>query len=99
MKNQEPVPDPRSERLSLEIYRELGKNGWRLPETKAEVQAAEVWVEKSLDRLPARLNDLPDKGHGQSHGRMLDRYLGADRSADDSKAMDTERSSRDLERD
>lgn len=101
MTHQGQAPDEQGENLSPEIYRELGKNGWRVPETEPEVKAAEEWVGKAPDRLPARLESLPDKDSDQERGGLLDRYLRndrGDRSGDDPKAKDDERSNRDFDR-
>lgn len=100
-KHENAAGDP-SERLSPELYRELGKNGWRLPQTEHEVRAAEEWVSKTPDRLPEGLHDLPGKDHSPEPGPLLDRYLNTDRvdrSADDAKAKDDDRLNRDLDRD
>lgn len=91
----------RNERFSPELYRELGKNGWRLPQTEREVRAAEDWISKNPERNAGRLPDMPDEKSSPKQDRILDRYLRTDqpdRSADESKSMNDERSNREHDR-
>jgi len=91
----------KEDRMSPELYRELAKDGWRLPQSEPEVKAAETWVAKSSDRLPERLDTTPGEVRPQEPGRLLDHYVRADRldrSGGESKSMDDNRSNRDIER-
>jgi hypothetical protein len=99
-KHDQPAGD-RNERLSQEIYRELGRIGWRMPKSEPEVRAAEEWVSKTPDRLPERLGTLPESNRAPERSSFLDRYLNTDRvdhSRDDQKDKDADRSDRDLDR-
>jgi hypothetical protein len=69
--------DP-TDRMSRGIYRELGKLGWRTPQTDAEVRAAEEELVRSPGALPERLDRVPDPDPSEArdadHG-LLSKYL------------------------
>lgn len=102
MSKQHEPSGERSERLDPRLYQELGKAGWRIPQGEHEVRAAEDWVSRSPDRVPARLDQLPGEDGQQKVRGVLDRYLhDAARapSVDESKSKDADRSGTELERD
>ena len=97
--------------MSLGTYpvrkaRDLAKLGWRMPETAAEVRAAEEWVAKSPSELPQRLQATPDiaRSDDRSAGEkgILSRYLRDDSRTPDSpsgdRSMDADRSDLEPER-
>lgn len=99
-KNEQPA-DERSERFSVRVYGALGRNGWRLPRTEAEVRAAEEWASRNPVRLPGRLADVPSRGPSPESGRVLGRYLRdieRQRSPEGAKEKDEGRSDQSLER-
>lgn len=90
----------KDDRFRPEAYRELGKLGWRVPESDKEVRAAEEWVARSSIRLPAKLHHLPNERQPRGDG-LLGRYLREDvhhRSTEDSKSMDEGKPDRELDR-
>lgn len=91
----------REDRFHPDIYRDLGKLGWRVPQADQEVRAAEERVAREPVRLPDRLRDLPGEDRSAESGGMLGRYLRDDErrtSIDESKSKDEDRSDRDLDR-
>lgn len=102
MSKQHEPSGERIERLEPKLYQELGKAGWRIPQAEHEVRAAEDWVSRSPDRVPARLDQLPgEDGHQKGRG-VLDHYIqdeGRVSSVDESNSKDVDRSGPDLERD
>lgn len=102
MNRQEQPDGDAGERLSREVREALGRSGWRVPQSDAEVRAAEEWVARSNERLPEQLQSIPDPERRPAPGRLLDRYLksdGPDRSPDASKSMGEDRPVKDVERD
>lgn len=89
------------EQLAPRLHQELGKAGWRIPQTEQEVRAAEEWVSREPDRVPPGLQELPSEGSAREKGRILDRYLrddGRSPSVDDSKSKELDRPDHDLDR-
>jgi hypothetical protein len=64
-------PDEGEGRLRPVLYRELGKTGWRVPQSEQEVRAAEQWLDRNSVRLP-------DTVRLREAGQILDRYLRED---------------------
>jgi hypothetical protein len=96
VKESDQTPGDVNERLDPKLHSNLGKLGWRMPQTAAEVRAAEEWVDKSPRELPERLGAAPDvdrsAGDPPSAGSILSRYLredGPSKSApDDARSSD-----------
>src|SRR5690349_1223219 len=66
--------DP-NERLDPKIHRDLAQLGWKIPQSEAEVRAAEEWASKLPGEIPARLRGMPNKDRSQKPGGLLGRYL------------------------
>lgn len=101
MTKQAHIDGDQDDRFRPEAYRELGKLGWKVPQSDQEVRAAEEWTARNPVRLPDRLRDVPDKERSEESGGILGRYLHdtAPRSSiDESKTKDNDRSDRDLDR-
>jgi hypothetical protein len=94
-------PGDSEEQLRPKLYRDLGRLGWRVPQSEREVRAAEDWVGTHSTRLPDRLHDLSNDSRSTESGRILDRYLGHDGGRcvpEESKSMEGESTDRDLDR-
>lgn len=59
MTKQVPVPD-HGDRMSRSVYEGLAGTGARPPQTMDEVRAAEEQMERSVSRLPGRLQGVPE---------------------------------------
>jgi hypothetical protein len=78
VKERDQTPGDPNERLDAKVYADLAKVGWRIPESEAEVRAAEEWAGKSPGELPQRLRVTPATGSSELRtpgGGILSRYL------------------------
>jgi hypothetical protein len=101
MNEHERTTGDQNERLDPKIHRDMAQLGWKIPQTEAEVRAAEELVAKAPDELPARLLEMPDKEPPQKRGGILERYFRDDgwhRAPDEEKAKNEGRTDRDLNR-
>jgi hypothetical protein len=79
VKERDHTPVDPNDRLDPGIYSELAKAGWRMPQSEAEVRAAEELVSKTPGDPPKRLARTPDlgssEGRSPERGGILSRYL------------------------
>jgi hypothetical protein len=101
MKEHENTAADPKDRLDRNIHRDLGKLGWRTPQSDAEVRAAEQDLEATPGEVPERLQrvDLgPVQGDAPRDG-LLSKYLPDDgRGLEAEQQPETGRSSLDLDR-
>jgi len=98
---EKPTVDP-SDRLDRSIHADLGKLGWRTPQSDAEVRMAESELTLLPSELPGRLREVPDIEAPQGASRetgLLAKYLKDEGRFDSSsQSREPDRSERDLNR-